>query len=90
MFLSAEVSDNPLLPRSSSAEGSDDLLSPRSSTAEGSEDSSLPRSSTAEGLEDSLRPRSWGKRWRAAAAEAVEAALLLSIAFYPQPLSRLK
>ena len=36
-----------------------------------------------------LRPRSWGKRWRAAVAEAVEAALLLSIAFYPQPLSRL-
>ena len=90
MFLSAEVSDNPLPSRSSSAEGSDDPLSPRSNSAEGSEDSSLPRSSTAEGSEALLRPRSWGKRWRAAAAEAVEAALLLSIAFYPQPLSRLK
>ena len=90
MFLSAERSDRLLLPRSSSAEVSDDPLSPRSTTAEFSEDSLSPRSSFAEGLEDSLRPRSWGKRWRAAAAEAVEAALLLSIAFYPQPLSRLK
>ena len=72
MFLSAEVSDNPLLPRSSSAEVSDDpllprsssaevsedALSPRSSIAEGSDDSLLSRSSLAEGSEDALRPRS--------------------------------
>ena len=76
MFLSAEVSEDSLSPRSSTAEVSDGLL--------------LSRSSTAECSEALLCPRSWGKRWRAAAAEAVEAALLLSIAFYPQPLSRLK
>ena len=68
MFLSAEVSDGLLSPRSTAAELSDDLLSPRISTAERSEDSLSPRSSTAERSEALLRPRSWGKRWRAAVA----------------------
>ena len=80
MFLSAEVSDNPLSSRSNSAEVSDDPLLPRSSFAEVSEEALSPRSSSAEGSEALLRPRSWGKRWRAAAAEAVEAALLGFIA----------
>ena len=91
MFLSAEVSEDSLSPRSSTAgvsdvsllprsitaERSDDPLSPRSSTAEGSEDSLSPRSSIAEGSEDLLRPRSWGKKWRAVpSAVAFGAALL--------------
>ena len=83
MFLSAEVSDNPLLPRSSSAEGSDDPLSPRSSSAEVSEGSLCPRSSTAEGSEDSLSPRSSSAegsedslRPRSSVAERAESVLL--------------
>ena len=47
MFLSAEVSDDPLLSRSSTAEDSDDLLLSRSSTAERAESLLLPRSTAA-------------------------------------------
>ena len=70
MFLSAEPSDDPLLPRSSSAEGSDGLLSPRRRPAEFSDDLLLSRSSSAEGSDDPLLPCS-------STAEGSEAALSL-------------
>ena len=58
MFLSAEVSDDPLLSRSSTAEVSEDSPLSRTSVAEGSDACLLPRSSAAGRAESLLLPPS--------------------------------